>query len=394
MCQAIPARLVLALLTALAATQCGSAPESAHGTQILRAQPAGGGELFPTQTALNVPAESAALNEAARFLAGLPALQGRDVFAAMRATGAWQEHRARLDEAWNTFTARHGAAAGSWARSEIGDLRSARAVFYPFSGPDFLFAQIFYPGAESYILCGLEPCEPLPALDSLSADDIARGLEGLSNSMAGILQFSYFITKDMRLDLQATRFRGVLPVLLVFLARSGHAVESVDAARLDANGNPLVFAAGQGTVPGFLIRARGPSGPKRIFYFRQDLSNGSLAPDGPFPRFVAGFGRPAGLAKSASYLMHEDSFSNVRDFLLTRTCGLVQDPSGAPLRAIRGLGLRLELYGRYQNTLEIFRQYDQPDLAAACANHANPLGFGIGYLVDPRSSCLMVVRPR
>ncbi len=390
-------RLILAILPALLAVQCSSPPQSPHGTQILRAEPAGSEALFPTQTALNIPQESAELNDSARFLAGLPSEKGHDVFAVLRATEAWKKHSAQLNGVWSDFASQHGSPVNSWARSEIGDLRSAKAVFYPFSGPDFLFAQLFYPKAETYVLCGLEPCEPLPAWNSLSLGDVSSGLEGLVNSLSSILHFSYFITKDMRQDLQATRFRGVLPVFMVFLARTGHAIESVDAVRLDGNGNPIVFAASQSTVPGFLIRVRGPGGPKRIFYFSQDLSNGSLAPNGPFLQFVASLGKPAALVKSASYLMHEGYFSNVRNHLLTQTCGIVQDPSGVPYQKIHDQGLRLSLYGNYLNAVDIFKQYEQPDLAAAYANPANqarPMNFGIGYLMDAKSTCLMVARPR
>ncbi len=394
---ALSARLILALLTTLTAVQCGSPTQLPHGTQILGAEPAGTEVLFPAQTALNIPPESAALNDSARFLAGLPAERGHDAFAALRASDAWKKHSTQLDGVWSAFASQHGAPVNSWARSQIDDLRSAKAVFYPFSGPDFLFAQLFYPKAETYVLCGLELCEPLPAWNTFSPEDVSSGLEGLVSSLSSILHFSYFITKDMRQDLQSTRFRGVLPVFMVFLARTGHAIESVDAVRLDANGNPVVFAASQSTVPGFLIRVRGPGGPKRIFYFSQDLSNDSLSPNGSFLRFIASLGKPAALVKSASYLMHENYFSNVRNHLLTQTCGIVQDPSGVPYHNIRDLGLRLNLYGNYQNTLDIFKQYEQPDLAAACAdpaNHTKPMNFGIGYLMDPRSTSLMVVRPR
>ncbi len=391
------ARFLPALLFALIGVQCSAPAPAPHGTQILRAEPADAAGLFPTQTGLNIPRESAALNDWARFLAGLPAERGDDAFASLRAGDDWKRHRAQLDAAWSNFAAQHGGPVNAWARSEIGDLRSANAVFYPFSGPDILFAQLLYPRADTYVLCGLEPCEPLPAWNSLSQEDIGRGLDGLVTSLSTILHHSYFITKDLRQDLQATRFRGVLPVFLVFLARTGHAIESVDGVRLDAGGNPMVFAAGQSTVPGFLIRVRGPGGPKRIFYFSQDLSNGSLSPNGPFLSFVGSLGKPAALVKSASYLLHEGYFSNIRNHLLTRTCGLVQDPSGVPYHAIRDLGLRLNLYGNYQHTIDIFREYEQPDLAAAYAdpaNHARPLSFGIGYLMDPRSTCLMVARPR
>jgi len=391
------ARFIVSLVTAILAVQCGGPLQGPRGTAIPRAELADTDELFPAQSAPIVPVESAALNDSARFLAGLPPQTGQDVFVSLRASEAWQRHRSQLDSAWSDFAARHGAPVNSWARSEISDLRLANAVFYPFSGPDFLFAQLFFPSAETYVLCGLEPCDPLPAWNSLSQEDVGSGLEGLVNSTNSILHYSYFITKDLRQDLQATRFRGVLPVFMVFLARTGHAIESVDALRLGADGSPEIFAAGQSTVPGFLVRARGPGGPKRIFYFSQDLSDGSLSPNGPLLRFVGSLGRPAVLLKSASYLMHEGYFSNIRNHVLTRSCGIVQDPSGVPFHVLREQGLRLSFYGNYRNTIDIFKQYEQPDLAAAYsdpANRARPLNFGIGYLMDPRSTCLIVARPR
>ena len=364
------------------------------GTQILRAEPAGDGEIFPAQVALNVPVQSAALNDSARFLAGLPPMSGQDAFAELRTTPEWQAHRRHLDGMWSDFELRHGQQSARWARSEIGDLRSARAVLYPFSGPDYLFAHLFFPSAETYVLCGLEPCDPLPAWGSLSKSDVASGLNGLGTSLNSVLQFSYFITKDMRQDFQATRFRGVLPVFLVFLARTGHVVESVDAVRLDANGSPQIFAAGQSSVPGLLIRARGPNGPKRIFYFSQDLSDSGLSASGPFLRFASSLGRPAAFLKSASYLMHETYFSHIRNHLITQTCGIVQDPSGISYRALRERGMRVTLYGDYQNTIPIFKQYEQTDLAAAYQTEPKrPLNFSVGYLLDPKTTSLMVARP-
>lgn len=393
-------RAVLSLCSALLIVQCklpNGVAYTSSGTQILRAQPADDGDAFPSQAALNVPVESAALNDSARYLAGLPALRGMDAFQSLRATAAWKEHSQKLNDLWADFDLRHGQHVRSWAGREINDLRSARAAFYPFSGPDFLFVNQFYPRAETYLLCGLEPCEPLPTWNSVSQEDVGRGLNGLVTSLNSILQFSYFITKDMRQDLQATRFRGVLPVFMVMLARTGHVIESVDAVRLDANGSPIVFAAGQATVPGLLIRARGPNGPKRIFYFSQDLSDGALPPGGSFLRFAASLGKPAALVKSASYLMHESYFSHIRNHLLTQTSGVVQDPSGIPYRVLRERGVKVSLYGNYVSALPIFKQYEQPDLAAAYldpANRAQPMSFGIGYLMDPKTTSLMVVRPQ
>ena len=390
--------LCTALGITVTLTQC-AAPKVAylHGTQILRAEPAGNVDLFPVQTGLNIPIEAATLNDTARFLAGLPAERGRDSFRNLRATPAWLEHQARMNEHFANFDARLAQRVNVWAKTEIPDLQKARAVFYPFSGPDFLFAHLFYPKAETYVLAGLEPCDPIPEWSSLTHGEIASGLEGLTHSMMNVLQYSYFITKDMRQDFQATRFRGVLPLFMVFLARTGHVVESVDAVRLDERGAPVIFKAGYNHVPGLLIRARGPSGPKRIFYFSQDLSNGSIRPNGTFLHFVSSFGRPVGIVKSASYLMHEDYFANVRNYLLTQSAGFVQDPSGVPWSILRNSGLRINLYGHYVGPIDTFKDKPQSDLAASYndpAWHAKPLDFPIGYLLNPQTTSLMVVRPK
>ncbi len=327
---------------------------------------------------------------------GMPAT-GRDAYSDLRATADWQQHHQKMEAVWSAFLSGHGGPVNAWASTEISDLRSANSVFYPFSGPDFLFAHVFFPKAETYVLCGLEPCEPLPPIASLPAPEVGRGLEGLETSLSSVLHYSYFITKDMRQDLQATRFRGVLPVFMVFLARTGNVVDSVDAVKLDGNGNPIVFAAGQGNVPGFLIRAHGPHGPKRIFYFSQDLSDGGVSPGGPFLRFATNLGRPAVLLKSASYLMHEGSFSHIRNQVISHSCGIVQDPSGVPLRYLKGSGMRISYYGKYIHALDIFKSGEQPDLAAAYGdpnNHVKPLPFSMGYITGANSWSLLVARPK
>jgi hypothetical protein len=58
--------------------------------EIRRAQAPDDTELFPTPHALNVPADSAALNDSARFLAGMGPLGGQDGFASLRGTSQWK----------------------------------------------------------------------------------------------------------------------------------------------------------------------------------------------------------------------------------------------------------------------------------------------------------------
>jgi hypothetical protein len=346
---------------------------------VLRALPVDGNEpLYNGAASMNVPTHATTINDAARMLAGMDA-DGYDQLSGIRNSATWQQHRQRLDVMWSTHESLHRGPIQSWAGSEIGDAQRASTLFYPFSGPDFLFASAFFPSAETYVLCGLEGADPMPQLGGLNSAEIENGLARLRTTLSTSMQFSYFITTDMRKDLQATR--------------TGHTIDSVDTVRLDAGGH--VTMAGSSGNTGLMIRARsGWGAQKRIFYFRQDLSNGALS--GSFLRFVQSFGRVPAFTKSASYLMHDGGFSKIRDFILRNASVIVQDPSGIPYADFGRYGWNLSLYGNYQGTLEVFTGCQQPDLMQAYRSGRHPvkpLNFGIGYLFQPSTTCLMVARP-
>jgi hypothetical protein len=392
------------LVVCLAAVTCWLAgcqlppSQGGRGTTVRRAESAHGhGRLFTGAGALNVPLGASAINNVARMLAGMEAYGGQSAFAQVSDSSTWPHHQQEMDRLWRTHENGRGAAVRQWADREIGDLQRHRALFYPFSGPDYLFAHELFPSAETYILCGLEPAEPLPHLASLSPSEVAYGLSGLRSSLSSIMQAGYFITKDMRSEFQATRFRGALPVLLAFIARTGNTVESVDIVTVDGLGNPVITGANRGSAPGLMIRFRSGWGQsKRLFYFRQDLSNGGVRPNGPFLTFVSKQGYPPALVKSASYLMHENGFSNIRNYLLHSCKGIVQDPSGVPYAAIARSGSDLKLYGNYTGTIGIFSQ-QQSDLVGAYRSGrypVQPVNFGFGYLYYPSNTSIMVVRRR
>lgn len=388
-------RIFTKVLLAGGLAGCQLPPEGSE-TTVRRAESARGGSLFSGAGELNVPWQSSSINAVARMLAGMPGAGGRDALGALRESSAWPWHQQQMDALWRQHEGGRGQRVRAWAAREIGDLQRHRALFYPFSGPDYLFAQELFPHAETYIMCGLEPAEPLPDVARMSAGEVAAGLQGLRSSLSSIMNAGYFITKDMRQDLQATRFRGTLPVLLAFLARSGAVVDSVDIVRLDGTGAPVLSGAAGGTAPGLMIRYRhGFGGLKRLFYFRQDLANGSLSAGSPLLNFVARQGAPPVLLKSASYLMHDGRFSVIKNFILRNSAGIVQDPSGVPWRDLAASGLDLRLYGNYQGTLGIFSQ--QPDLRAAYQSGrwpAQPVDFGFGYLFRPSNTSIIVARRR
>ncbi|HMJ05370.1 MAG TPA: hypothetical protein VK474_03850 [Chthoniobacterales bacterium] len=316
------------------------------------------------------------VDEAARFLAGLP-VEG--ALAPLMTTPGWQEQAREMDEAWTKKRAQQILPIRDWmwVNAEP-SFRSTATMYYMFAGPDFLYANIFFPYASTYVLAGLEPVGQVPDLTRLSPEELAADLTALRGSMSTILRFQYFITKDMRAEFGQGRIVGTLPILYVFLARLGYRVLEVTPMTSPAEGVKITF-----------------QDPTRrevqtLFYFKTDLSGNRST---PFLKWCAARGPGVSLLKAASYLMHSDGFNGVRNFLLENSRVIVQDDSGIPLRGFPK-GWSVQCFGRYVPHREMFAKYFQPDLAAVFTNNPpSELGFAFGYHWQKDRGLLMLARP-
>jgi hypothetical protein len=305
---------------------------------------------------------SATPNETARFLAGLP-VEG--ALAHLTATPEWQQHARELDEAWTRKEQNQILPIRDWMMHHADQhYRTTGTMFYMFGGPDFVYANTFFPWASTYILAGLEPVGQVPDLATLPPEQIAAELAALRTSMHTILRFQYFITKDMKQELARSGMGGTLPILYVFLARLGYTVNDVTRVSTPADGVRISFTHAGGGAP------------QTLFYFRTDLSG---AGQSAFLKWAAARGPGVSLLKAASYLLHTGGFNGVRDFLLRNSRAIVQDDSGIPLRAFPK-GWEVQVFGRYIPHGEMFGKYYQEDLARVFANNPGPeLGFAFGY---------------
>jgi hypothetical protein len=110
-----------------------------------------------------------------------------------------------------------------------------------FSGPDFLYATSFFPTASTYVLAGLEPVGKIPELANLSPFIIDGELRNLQSSLGSLFNFSFFITQNMKRQLREGPIYGPLPILYVFLARTGKTVHELNFVSLDEQGNVQVM---------------------------------------------------------------------------------------------------------------------------------------------------------
>lgn len=314
----------------------------------------------------------ASIDETARLLAGMPV---NGALASFTQLPGWQGHAAAMDKAWKTKEYFQLGPIASWMSSHAGEYyRSSGTMYYMFSGPDFLYAYTFFPNANTYILAGLEPVGQVPDV-SLNPDTLNANLGALRNAMSTLLITHYFVTEEMRAELGRSNLNGTLPILYVFLARLGCTVLDTTYVHSPAEGVRIAFSH------------NGRS--QTLYYFKTDLSGGNSA----FLRWCAARGPGVSLIKAASYLMHGEGFSGVRNFLLEHSSFIVQDDSGIPLRSF-GRNWALEFYGRFVTHGEKFGKYDQQALAEVYRRNPPPpeLGFAFGYWWQAERGILMLAR--
>lgn len=262
-----------------------------------------------------------------------------------------------------------------------------------FSGPDFLYVDQFFPNADVYILCGKESMGPPP--DPLRVVDLYSALLNLENAMNSSLTTSYFITKDMKVDLQQQQLNGTLPILYVFLARANKTISDVTFVSLSRNGTFQESAPGRGGTPGVRINySDNISGRKQImYYFTTDISDGGIAGNPAFINFCNRFGMGVSFLKSSSYLMFESGFDKVRNFILDHSNIIAQDDSGIPLAYFNRDKWNLRFFGRYLGPIELFRQHYQPQLRVLFdESNPPPLSIGFGYRWNYKEANLIIAQ--
>lgn len=316
----------------------------------------------------------------------------------------WFTHSTELDRAWKRTEEQQLAGIATWAPEFLGGAyQSSTTMFYMFSGPDFLYAHAFFPNARTYILCGNEPVGAPPDISRIPPDGLPAALANIRKSLESVLNWSFFITKDMKTDLTRTELSGTLPLLYVFLARMHCTIESVRPVSINRDGNLSEVDSGAGTnaenardqTAGIrIVFTRTPGSRQTLYYFCSDLSDNGIKSRPGFLRFCEQEARGVSLLKAASYLMHEPGFSQVREFLLGHSSLILQDDSGIPLRFLAEKQWDVRYCGRYAGPIDIFKKYWQPDLADIYAREdIPPLPFGFGYQWQPDRSDVMIAMP-
>jgi hypothetical protein len=175
----------------------------------------------------------------------------------------------------------------------------------------------------------------------------------------------------------------------------GVGIVSVEDVTLSTAGAVIPRAAHRGGVDGVRIDFQNPAlgRPQTLYYFSLDVSNPGLRNRPEFQRFLDAQADGSTFIKSASYLLQDPAFSQIRKDILAKSLFLLQDDSGMPYRFLLKKDWDVSLYGEYLGPKNDFKTGSQPDLEKAYKQPgaAKALPFHFGYhWEEGRESCVQV----
>lgn len=222
-----------------------NAEKQVASTAVINTNQKSEGENSKNGVVTDIPVDKAKaekFTDTAKFLAGIKVDAGSPL-ASVQQSKAWNDHAYYFDSAWQRLDAQQLSKIRKWSSNELTSLnQSSEPIFYPFSGPDFLYAYSFFPKGSDYVLAGLEPVGDIPEIEKIPPEQMDRKLQEITTSLNAILQLSFFRTNDMKVDLAE---KGVLPVLFVFLARTNNKILDVQHITLQKDAKIQAFENAQ-----------------------------------------------------------------------------------------------------------------------------------------------------
>jgi hypothetical protein len=364
----------------------------------------------PPFRARKSPDHGRAYNHYARFIAGMATPQGP--LAEFQSRPTWVEYSRFFDRSWSILNKRLLLPERQWAEREFGAAASSdRTVFYPFSGPDFVNVNAFFPRARTYVLLALEPLGEIPRFADMSDGEFKSYFQSMKNSLHDLLNINYFISAHMDAQLEGTEIKGVLPVLLFMLARNNAKVLDVRYWTMGMDGRVRELPA-LGTTArefpalgstdldidnihgiriDFDAAGSGDNHHQTLYYLRLNIYNRAFDRNRHFLSFLRGLAPFTTFTKSASYVMFDNKVSTARQFMLDQSRYFVQEDSGIPLKYFEPSLWSLRFYGRYVRPISAFSEDYQEDLASIykADKKIKPLPFGFGYYFNPGEANLM-----
>lgn len=339
------------------------------------------------------------LNAIADIMSGIADTNA--VYKFVQSSNDFKVFSKNFDKRWKTYDSTRLTNLRTFKENEIGKVvKPQSTLFYPFSGPDILHAQTFFPEADKYVMIGLEPVGSLPQFKKEEIDSLESYFQKVNVSLNAILKFSFFRTQSMKNDLKNEEVDGTLHLLFLFLKRTGNQFSSAKPVTVDSSG-AIVFVNSFDALKKLKTNTRGveikfndiKNQPKTLYYFSLNAADGGLKSNKGFMAFLKAMGTVNTYLKGASYLMHKDYFSMIRKVILGQSEHVIQDDSGIAFHYFLDDEYKwnYSFFGQYLKPIPMFAEFYQKDLDSLYKKQgAKPIGFGIGYNFKDKNSNFMI----
>jgi hypothetical protein len=339
------------------------------------------------------------LNALANIMSGIT--DDHEAFKAIQSTEDFKIFSKNFDKKWFSYDSTRLLTLRNFQANELSKVvKKQSTLFYPFSGPDILYAHTFFPDADRYIMIGLEPVGSFPVLNEKEKDSLENYFNKVNTSLKAILKFSFFRTASMKTDLRNTELDGTIHLLTLFLKRTGNTFCSAKALTVDSNGN-VVYVKSFETLKRMNVRTKGveivfsdvAKKKKTLLYFSTNAMDEALKKNKGFVTYMKNIGTINTYLKGASYLMHKNYFSIVRNVILDQSEQVIQDDSGIALEYFTKDDQQWDFtfYGQYTKPIPMFKQFYQKDLDSLYDKlGSKDIGFGIGYNFKDKNSNFMI----
>jgi len=155
------------------------------------------------------------LNAIANLMSGI--VDDSPIYQYVQSTSDFKMFSKNFDKRWMKYDSTRLMNLKKFKENEISKVvKSQTTLFYPFSGPDILHAQTFFPEADKYVMIGLEPVGSLPEFKKEETDSLDAYYNKVNTSLNAILKFSFFRTESMSKDLKIKKLMGLCTYCFCF----------------------------------------------------------------------------------------------------------------------------------------------------------------------------------
>lgn len=252
-----------------------------------------------------------------------------------------------------------------------------KRVVYPFSGGDLSTALTTYGDAESITTLSLELAGDPRRLSGLSKESLRASLGKLRMQLGELFDVDDFSRSETLKTTQRGEIPGELAFFLVSLAVHHMEPVSLRYFRLESDGavhylseeeiaeaeaNIAQNRKGTWLPPDFsesfanseiLFRPIGDTtAPLRVHrHLAVNLADDHLSGTPGVLSHLAAQGDVSAMTKAASYLLWQDGFSAIRDYLLAHAVFMVSDSTGIPSGFAASAGFEQDTFGSFSGSL-------------------------------------------